>query len=260
MGNRDILMTVVDNVAELRLSRPQALNAFTPAMLEEMLDALAEVDSNPQIRALLITGSGRAFSSGADLADEPLAADIDAGLLLETHYNPLIARMFDLQVPIVTAVNGPAAGGGCSIALAGDIVIAARSAYFVQAFARIGLVPDVGATWLLPRIVGRNRASAMMMLGDRIDAERAERWGLVHEVTEDDALLPAARAVAQRLSRGPTTAYRLIRHGIRRALEMPLTDTLTMERNHQREAGRTADFTEGVAAFLEQRQPLFAGQ
>jgi 2-(1,2-epoxy-1,2-dihydrophenyl)acetyl-CoA isomerase len=180
--------------------------------------------------------------------------------VLETHFNPLLERLFALPIPFITAVNGPAAGAGCSYALAGDIVIAGRSAYFLQAFVNIGLVPDVGSTWLLPRLAGRARAQAMMMLGERIPAEQALDWGMVYKVVDDADLMTEARAVATKLAKGPTKAYALIRQGIRACMDSTLTEGLMVERRNQLHAGRTADFAEGVMAFLQKRPANFQGK
>ncbi|HEX2493071.1 MAG TPA: enoyl-CoA hydratase-related protein [Steroidobacter sp.] len=194
-----------------------------------------------------MTGAGRAFSSGADLSGQQLD---DAGAVLESHFNPLLERLLALPIPFITAVNGPAAGAGCSLALAGDIVVAARSAYFLQAFVNIGLVPDVGSTWMLPRLVGRARAQAMMMLGERIGVEQAEQWGMVYKTVEDAALANEADALALKLANGPTRAYAMIRQAIRASLECSLTEALHIERWNQLQAGRTEDFKEGVGSSL----------
>jgi len=252
-------------VATLTLNRPQALNALHIGVLDEMIDAVDRVRDGGTARVLVLTGEGRAFCSGADLA-APSAGGMrgspssDLGRGLETHFNPLLERLFALPVPFITAINGPAAGAGCSYALAGDIVVAARSAYFLQAFVNIGLVPDVGATWLLPRLAGRARAQAMMMLGERISAETALDWGMIYQVVDDDALAATVAALAARLATGPTRTYALIRQGIRACLDAPLTEALATERRHQLAAGRTADFAEGVGAFLQKRSAAFTGR
>lgn len=253
-----------DGVATLTLDRPAALNALTTEVIDEMLDAVDRVRDGGTARCLLLTGAGRAFCSGADLATGGATGEgsgpRDAGLRLETHFNPLLERLFALPVPFVTAVNGPAAGAGASLALAGDIVVAGASAYFLQAFVNIGLVPDVGATWLLPRLAGRARAQAMMMLGERVPAATALDWGMIWQVVADDALPATAQALAARLAAGPTQAYALIRHGIRDCLDAPLSAALAIERRNQRTAGQTADFAEGVTAFLQKRPARFTGK
>jgi len=236
------------------------MNALSAQTLEEMTHAVERVRDEGTARALLLTGTGRAFCAGADLSSAGSLRPEDMGAGLETHFNPLLELFRRLPVPLVTAVNGAAAGGGCGYALAADIAIAARSAYFLQPFAAIGLVPDVGATWLLPRLAGRARATAMMMLGERIPAETALEWGLIYKVVDDAALMETARGIALKLAAGPTIAYRLTRAGIDAACDMTLTECLAMERVNQREAGRTADHKEGVAAFLEKRQPSFRGE
>lgn len=267
MAYEHILFTEADGIATLTINRPQALNALHVGVIAEMIHAVDRIrDGLTGARVLVLTGAGRAFCSGADLAGggagggERSDGPPDAGKVLETHFNPLLERLFSLPVPFITAVNGPAAGAGCSYALAGDIVIAAKSAYFLQAFVNIGLVPDVGSTWLLPRLAGRARAQAMMMLGERIPADMALDWGMVYKVVDDADLAAAAHAVAEKLAKGPTRAYALIRQGIREALDKPLTEALMMERRNQMVAGRTADFGEGVMAFLQKRPAAFTGK
>ncbi|WP_439534517.1 enoyl-CoA hydratase-related protein [Polymorphobacter sp.] len=252
-----------EGVATLTLNRPAQLNAMHTPMVAEMIQALDRVRDERTSRCLLVTGAGRAFSSGADLAGGELSAGDgppDTGKVLESHFNPLLERLMALPVPVVCAINGAAAGAGCSIALAGDIVLAGRSAYLLQAFINIGLVPDVGATWMLPRLAGKARATAMMMLGERIKADQALDWGLVYKVVDDEALATEARAVAIKLAQGPTRAHALIRQGIRACLDSTLGDALRLERAHQREAGRTQDFAEGVQAFLDKRPARFEGK
>ena len=245
-------------VATITLSRPDSLNALNAAMVDE-LRAAVESLAGSGARCLLVTGEGRGFSSGADLASGGGLPD-DAGLALERHFNPLVEALFALDIPVVAAVNGPAAGAGCSLALAADIVIAARSAYFLQAFVNIGLIPDAGATWLLPRLAGRARALEMMMLGDRIPAEKALEWGMISRVVEDQDLASEAVALATNLAQGPTVALGLIRRLARESEQLSLTDALAAERTAQRVAGDTDDFKSAVVAFLQKRQPRFEGR
>lgn len=264
MAYEHVLFDETDGIAVLTLNRPERMNALHTGVIAELIDAVDRVRDEATARVLLMTGTGRAFCSGADLAGGGItggsSGPIDAGKALETHFNPLLERLFALPVPFITAVNGPAAGAGCSYALAGDIVLAARSAYFLQAFVNIGLVPDVGSTWLLPRLAGRARAQAMMMLGERIGSETALDWGMIYKVVDDADLMTEARALAARLAAGPTTAYTLIRQGIRDCLDKPLTEALMTERRNQRHAGRSADFAEGVTAFLQKRPAAFTGR
>ncbi|HEX4736312.1 MAG TPA: enoyl-CoA hydratase-related protein [Allosphingosinicella sp.] len=245
-------------VATLTIARPETLNALsaqTVAELREAVDAAVREGA----RCLLLTGDGRGFSSGADLASGGGLPE-DAGEALEKGFNPLVEALFALPIPFVAAVNGPCAGAGCSLALAADIVLAARSAYFLQAFVNIGLVPDAGATWLLPRLAGRARAMEMMMLGERVSAEEAQDWGMISRVVEDEELAQESVALATQLAQGPTIALGLIRCLARDAQNLPLTDALAAERIAQREAGRTQDFAHAVAAFLQKRQPRFEGR
>jgi 2-(1,2-epoxy-1,2-dihydrophenyl)acetyl-CoA isomerase len=267
MAYEHILFDEADGIATITINRPQALNALHIGVIAEMIDAVDRVRDEGTARVLVLTGAGRAFCSGADLAGggagggaSKRSGPPDAGAVLETHFNPLLERLFALPVPFITSVNGPAAGAGCSYALAGDIVIAAKSAYFLQAFVNIGLVPDVGSTWLLPRLAGRARAQAMMMLGERIPAETALDWGMVYKVVDDAELAAATRAVAEKLAKGPTRSYALIRQGIRECLDKPLSEGLMVERRNQLQAGRTADFVEGVSAFLQKRPANFTGK
>lgn len=251
-------------VATITLNRPERLNAAPPAMFDEIRAAL---DVLPQLgaRALLITGEGRAFCSGADLAGrdaEPAATTRGARAreALTAHYAPTMLALARLPVPVVAAVNGPAAGIGCSLALAADFTLAARSAYFLEAFVNIGLVPDGGATWMLPRLVGKARATEMMMLGERIAAERAEAWGLIHRAVADAELMREAQVLAARLAAGPTRALGLMRQGLARALEQTYAEALATEAEHQCIAADTEDAREGAAAFLGRRKAVFAGR
>ena len=245
-------------VATVTLARPDRLNALSARTVDELRSAVEEAGASGA-RCLLLAGEGRGFSSGADLASGGGLPD-DVGASLEKHFNPLLEALFELPIPVVAAVNGPCAGAGCSLALAADLVVAGRSAYFLQAFVNIGLIPDAGATWLLPRLAGRARAMEMMMLGERIPAERALEWGLISRVVDDEALQPEAMALATRLAQGPTVALGLIRRLAREAGHLPLSEALAAERVAQREAGRSEDFKAGVAAFLQKRQARFEGR
>ena len=245
-------------VATITMARPQTLNALNGATVDELRAAVEEAGSSGA-RCLLITGEGRGFSSGADLASGGGLPD-DAGAALEKHFNPLVEALFALPIPVVAAVNGPAAGAGCSLALAADLVIAARSAYFLQAFVNIGLIPDAGATWVLPRLAGRARAMEMMMLGERIPAEQALEWGLISRVVDDEHLQPEAVALATRLAQGPTVALGLIRKLARESQSLSLSESIAAERTAQRDAGRTQDFRSAVLSFLQKQKPRFDGR
>jgi 2-(1,2-epoxy-1,2-dihydrophenyl)acetyl-CoA isomerase len=245
-------------VATVTLARPDRLNALSARTVDELRDAV-EASGRSGARCLLLTGEGRGFSSGADLAAGGGLPD-DVGASLEKHFNPLLEALFELPIPVVAAVKGPCAGAGCSLALAADIVVAGRSAYFLQAFVNIGLIPDAGATWLLPRLVGRARAIEMMMLGERIPAETALEWGMISRVVEDEALESEATSLATRLAGGPTAALGLIRRLARDAGQLPLSEALAAERVAQRQAGQTQDFKNGVMAFLQKRQARFEGR
>ena len=247
-------------VARIVLDRPGQLNACPPEMAVEIADALSCLGD---ARALLITGEGRAFCAGADIA-VMAGSTISHGAAsykgLTEAYNPLILKLSRLALPVVTAVNGPAAGIGCSLALAGDFTVAARSSYFLQAFVNIGLVPDGGSSWLLPRLIGKARAARMMMLGERISAEQAEDWGLIYKCVEDDALAAEALALAERLAAGPTVALAGMRQTLARALECDLATALQAEAEAQHRAGDSADAAEGLDAFLARRKPSFIGK
>jgi len=247
-------------VAVLSLNHPEVLNALSLDMLKGFNDALdALAASSTSIRCLLITGKGRAFSSGANLQGRG-GPSPRAGHLLETVHHPLLRRLRDLPYPIVTAVNGVAAGAGMSFALMGDLVLCARSAYFLQAFRRIGLVPDCGSTWLLPRLIGRARAIELSLLGERLPAETALAWGLVNRVFDDEALMDEAKRMARELADGPTVALGLIRRLYWESPENSYEQQLDLERRMQRTAGATQDCKEGVTAFLEKRPAKFVGK
>lgn len=262
MGFATILFEREDGVASLTLNRPDRLNSFNAEMHEEVATALATVESDAAIRALLITGAGRGFCAGQDLNLQQATAggDFDAGAAIERYYNPLVRRLKALPKPVLAAVNGPAAGAGANLALACDIVLAARSASFLQAFCRIGLVPDTGGTWFLPRLAGSARAMGMMLLGEPLSASLAAEWGLIWKVVDDAALMTEARALAGKLAQGPTVGLGLIKQALNRSLESTLDAQLDAERDLQRIAAASADFREGVAAFLEKRPARFTGR
>lgn len=257
-------------VVTITLNRPQRLNAAPPQMFIDIHAALQQLPALGA-RALLITGEGRAFCSGADLAGRANTNTEAAGQAatsrganaynaLTQHYSPTMMALSRLTIPVVCAVNGVAAGIGASLALAGDFVLAARSAYFLEAFVNIGLVPDGGATWMLTRLVGKARATEMMMLGERIPADKAEAWGLIHQAVDDAELMTRAMALAERLANGPTRTLGLIRQGIARAMEQSYAEALAMEATHQMMAGDSADAREGGMAFLERRKAAFKGE
>src|SRR3954465_5728568 len=225
--------------------------------------ALERATDDPQIRALLLTGAGRGFCTGQDLAERDVsagAAPIDLSVSLGSHYNPLVRRMRALPKPIVCAVNGVAAGAGANLALACDLVIAARSATFVQSFSRLGLVPDSGGTFFLPRLVGNARAMALALLAEPLTAERAEQWGLIWKVVDDARLADEAFAVARALAAGPTKGYGLLKKAMSASASNTLDAQLDLERDLQREAGVSEDYREGVAAFMAKRKPVFKGK
>ena len=262
MAWQTILFEAADGVATLTLNRPDRLNSFNAQMHEEVAGVLGTVESEPAIRALLITGAGRGFCAGQDLnlREAAGAGDFDAGAAIERYYNPLVRRLRALRKPVIAAVNGPAAGGGANLALACDIVLAARSASFLQAFCRIGLVPDTGGTWFLPRLAGSARALGLMLLGEPLPAETAAAWGLIWKVVDDGRLMEEARALAKKLADGPTMGLGLIKEALNRSLEQGLDAQLDTERELQRIAAKSADFGEGVAAFLEKRPARFTGR
>lgn len=244
-------------VGVVRLNEPDKLNAVSAPMIEEVGLALEQLQLSTG--AIVLCGAGRAFCSGAalDWNDQLSATDWDAGMFLQTHINPLMLRLRDLSVPLVCAVRGAAAGVGASLALCGDMVIASDSAYFLQAFSRIGLVPDGGATYLLARTIGRVRAMELMMLGDKLPATRALEWGLINKVVAEDRLETEAIELATRLAQGPRTALRFTRQAVWSALDAQWDQALQTERELQTVAGRTADFREGIAAFLAKRPAVF---
>lgn len=260
MTDETVLYALENGVARLRLNRPDRLNAVTGEMLDLIRASLLRA-VNEGARAVLLTGEGRAFCSGADLAARGGGGlAVDPADNLEFHYNPLAETLSKLPIPVVTAVNGPAAGAGVGIALAGDIVVMAKSAYLLLAFSNIGLVPDCGATWLVAKSAGRAKALEMALLGEKMGADDAFDSGLVARVVEDAALLATAEEIAAKLAAKPTVALGLIRAQVKAALNATLSETLSVEAQHQRIAGKTDDFREGVMAFIQKRPPEFKGK
>jgi len=257
-----VLYAAEAGVATLTLNRPDSLNAVTRTMHGELKDAIARAAGDPAVRCLVLTGAGRGFCSGADLVDSAtLSGGVpDLAKVLDETYNPLIRSLRDLPKPIVAAVNGVAAGAGANIALACDLVLAARSAVFIQAFCKIGLIPDAGGTWFLPRHVGRARAAGLAMLGDKLPAEQAESWGLIWRTVDDDKLMGEVEKLSRHLAGQPTVALGLIKNALSAAETNGLDAQLDLERDLQAIAGRTRDFLEGVAAFREKRAPKFTGR
>ena len=263
-----ILVSIEAGVQRITLNRPDKLNAFNPGVHQGLADAMTRAENDDGIRCLLITGAGRGFCAGQDLNERDLraserdmkAAVIDLGGGLQTWYNPLVKRMRALPKPIVCAVNGVAAGAGANFAFACDIVLAARSASFIQAFVKIGLVPDCGGSYFLPRLAGTQRAMALAMTGERLAAEDAERWGLIWKCVDDAQLGAEAEKLCRELARGPTKSLGLIKKAIYSSPNNDLAAQLDLERDLQREIGRGEDYREGVAAFLEKRQPRFTGR
>jgi 2-(1,2-epoxy-1,2-dihydrophenyl)acetyl-CoA isomerase len=248
-------------VGILKLNQPEVMNAVSPEMVGGLMKALDEVDRrHGEVRCLILTGEGRGFCAGANLQPTAGAGDrVDAGMLLETVFHPFLRRLRELPIPLITAVNGAAAGVGMSFALMGDLVLCARSAYFLQAFRRIGLVPDGGSTWLLPRLIGKARASELSLLGEKLPADKALEWGLVNRVFADDELLGKALEMGRELAAGPTIALGLIRRLYWESPDNTYEEQLNLERQMQRKAGSTADFKEGVRAFLQKRSANFKG-
>jgi 2-(1,2-epoxy-1,2-dihydrophenyl)acetyl-CoA isomerase len=262
MNYTSIQYSIADRVARLTLNRPERLNSFNTAMHAEVREALARAPGDGA-RVLVLTGAGRGFCAGQDLGDRSVAPGgkgVDLGDSIERNYKPLVLALRSLPMPVIAAVNGIAAGAGASIALACDLVIAARSAAFVQAFCRLGLVPDTGATWLLPRLVGNARSLGLAMLGDKLPAGQAAEWGLIWRCVDDEDLSPAVDALAAQLAGAPTLGLVRTRAAIHGAWRRTLEEQLDVERDFQRELGWSADYAEGVAAFVEKRAPRFIGR
>ncbi|HKJ17261.1 MAG TPA: 2-(1,2-epoxy-1,2-dihydrophenyl)acetyl-CoA isomerase PaaG [Xanthomonadales bacterium] len=263
MSFETIETSVENGVFTLALNRPESLNSFTTQMHDEVREAMQQVTNDPEIRCLLLTGNGRGFCAGQDLNDRAVTADDgppDLGESVEKNYNPLIRSIMNLPKPVVCAVNGVAAGAGASIALACDIVLAARSASFIQVFSKIGLVPDSGGTWNLPRAVGLPRAKGLALLGDKLPAEKAEAWGMIWQCVDDEELMNEARRLTEYLATQPTRGLGRIKQLVNASTARDLDEELEHERQAMQELGQSDDYAEGVAAFMEKRKPNFTGK
>ena len=264
MNFNTITFTVDAGIARLTLNRPDKLNSFTDDMHAELRVALDHVQDNTAIRVLVLTGAGRAFCAGQDLADPDMASVNgkmpDIGNVVEANYKPLILRLQNLRVPTIAAVNGIAAGAGASVALACDLVLATKSASFLQAFSKIGLIPDTGGTWFLPQRVGMARAMGLALLADKLSAEKAADWGLIWQCVEDAEFVAAVDGLAKQLSTAPTKALVRTRQAMHAAPGHTLEQQLSLEGSYMRELGWSPDYAEGVAAFMEKRAPKFTGE
>ena len=263
MPYQTILFEAADGIARLTLNRPDRLNSFNTVMHGEVREVLAALQRDAAARVLVITGAGRGFCAGQDLGDRVVApggAPPDLGASIESGYKPLILTLRKLPLPVIAAVNGVAAGAGANIALACDLVLAARSATFVQAFSKIGLVPDSGGTWFLPRLVGHARAMGLALLGEKLPAEQAAQWGLIWRCVDDGQLTAEVDALARRLAAAPTRGLARTKQAMLEGWGRTLEEQLDVERDYQRELGHSADYAEGVAAFVEKRAARFTGR
>ena len=256
----EIIVTILNGVCELKLNRPSVYNSFNQAMAFSLQKALDEAELNEEVRAIVITGEGKAFCAGQDLAEamDPEGPALQS--IVKDHYNPIIERIRAIEKPIIAAVNGVAAGAGANIALACDITIAKKSASFIQAFSKIGLIPDSGGTFFLPRIVGSQKALALMMTGDKISAEQADAMNMIYKAVEDDAFETEVKSFSETIAALPTRGLGLTKKAVNASFNNTLTQQLALEEELQTEAGKTYDFREGVNAFLEKRKPQFKGK
>jgi 2-(1,2-epoxy-1,2-dihydrophenyl)acetyl-CoA isomerase len=258
-----IVYRVDNGIARLTLNRPERLNSFTDAMHEEVRQAMNALEADASARVLVLSGAGRGFCAGQDLNDRSVAASDappDLGASVERNYKPLVLRLQNLQVPTICAVNGVAAGAGASLALACDVVLAARSASFLQAFSKIGLIPDTGGTWFLPQRVGMARAMGLALLAEKLPAEKAADWGLIWACVDDAELAPTVDKLAAQFAAAPTKALVRTRQAMRASMNNDLATQLDLERDMMRELGQSKDYREGVAAFMAKRTPTFTGQ
>ncbi|MBG6219723.1 MULTISPECIES: 2-(1,2-epoxy-1,2-dihydrophenyl)acetyl-CoA isomerase PaaG [unclassified Janthinobacterium] len=262
MSYQNILFTIEQGIATLTLNRPDKLNSFTQAMHEEVRDAIAQVNADSCVRVFVLTGAGRGFCAGQDLSDravEPGAKGVDLGESVEKNYAPLVLALKALPMPVICAVNGVAAGAGANLALACDIVIAGKSASFVEVFCKLGLIPDTGGTFFLPRLIGSARAMGLAMLGEKLTAEKAEDWGLIWKCVDDAQLAQETRKLAVHFSAAPTKGLAYTKQALALSGANTLPQQLALEARMMRELGNSDDYREGVAAFMEKRAPQFKG-
>lgn len=262
MSRQMILFEIRDGIARVTLNRPDKLNSFNVQMHQQLRDALTAVENDDTVRVLVLTGAGRAFCAGQDLGDRSVTAgeSVDLGASIENYYAPLVKRLRKLEMPVIAAVNGVAAGAGANLAFACDLVIAAKSASFIESFCKLGLIPDTGGTYLLPRLIGTALAMGIALLGEKITAEQAADWGLIWKCVDDYEFAAAIDKLAEQLAAAPTKGLARIKQAIYSSGERSLDEQLDFERDTMRELGRTSDYQEGVAAFLEKRTPKFIGQ
>ena len=263
MNYENIKFEIKDGIAVLTLNRPDKLNAFTQAMHLEVRSALAIVKTDPTVRVLVLTGAGRGFCAGQDLSDravEPGAQGVDLGESVERYYAPLVLSLRSLPMPVICAVNGVAAGAGANLALACDIVLAAKSAIFIESFCKLGLIPDTGGTWHLPRLIGMARATGLAMLGEKLSADNAEKWGLIWRCVPDAALMDETMAMAEHFAFAPTKGLAYTKKALQASFANTLPEQLKLEGEMMRELGYSHDYREGVAAFVEKRPAHFKGE
>lgn len=263
MTNQTIILEIKEGIARLTLNRPERLNSFNTQMHEEMRDALSQVEQAKDVRVLVLSGAGRGFCAGQDLSDQDVIGDgdsVDLGAAIEQYYAPMVLRLHSLKVPVVCAVNGVAAGAGANLALACDIVIAKNSASFIQSFCKLGLIPDTGGTYVLPRLIGTARAMGLALLGDKLPAKQAADWGMIWQCVDDGEFDSVIERIAQQLAGAPTLGLARTKEAILSSGSRTLEEQLDHERCAMRDLGRTSDCKEGVAAFLEKRAPSFTGK